>query len=125
MEIPIFPISGPLHPRDEVRIEAVEVTPYPDRQRIHIHIVVTPFQERPNLLLAAHNEADRLVSELNVIETMHHDMEFTMHLRGVENPAGLYTMTVDLFYESRQPPQDRRVETFVIPDSEADDSVAD
>ncbi len=81
MEIPIFPTSGPLHPRDEVRIETVAVMPYPDRQRIHIHVVVTPFQERPNLLLAAHNEADRLVSELNVIETMHHDMEFTLHIR--------------------------------------------
>lgn len=125
MQIPIFPISGPLQPRNEIRIEQLEITPYPDRQRVHIHIVVTPFQERPNLLLAAHNEEDRLVSELNVIETMHHDMEFTMHLRGIDDPSGLYTLTADLFYENRQPPQDRRVETFVIPGHEDDDSVAD
>ncbi len=53
------------------------------------------------------------------------NLRCTFGIDGVENPAGLYTMTVDLFYESRQPPQDRRVETFIIPDSEADDSVAD
>ena len=103
-------------PRDEVRIEELEVIPYPDRFRIYIHVRVTPFQERPNLLLVAHNDQDRIVSELNIIETMHHDMEFTMHLRGVTEPAGVYTMTADLFYETRNPPHDRRVESFVVPE---------
>jgi len=103
-------------PREEIRIEALEVVPYPDRFRIYIHVKVTPFQERPNLLLVAHNEKDRIVSELNIIETMHHDMEFTMHLRGVTEPAGVYTMTADLFYETRNPPQDHKVESFVVPE---------
>jgi len=111
-----FNLDGAQHPRDEIKIERLEVTPYPDRFRVHIHVVVTPFMERPNLLLVAHNEEDRIVSELNVIETMHHDMEFTMHLRGVDDPAGLYTLTVDLFYDTRNPPQDRRIETFTIPE---------
>lgn len=93
------------------------MTPYPDRFRVHIHLRVTPFLERPNLILTARNAEDRIVSELNVIETMHHDMEFTMHLRGLANPAGVYTLTVDLFYETRNPPQDRRIETFEIPEA--------
>jgi hypothetical protein len=105
-------------PREEVRIEELEVIPYPDRFRIYIHIKVTPFQERPNLLLIAHNDQDKIVSELDIIETMHHDMEFTMHLRGLAEPAGVYTMTADLFYETRTPPQDRQVESFVIPEAE-------
>jgi hypothetical protein len=103
-------------PRDQVKVEKLEITPYPDRLRVHIHIQVTPFEERPNLLLVAHDEEDRIVSELNVIETMHSDMEFTMHLRNVKEPAGVYTLTADLFYETRHPPQDRRLETFTIPD---------
>ena len=115
MEIPIFPSDKVPQPKSEIRIQTVEITPYPDRFRVHIHIGVTPFLERPNLLVIAHNEADKAVSELNVIETMHHDMEFTLHIRGVEDPAGLYTLTVDLFYETRNPPQDRRIETFTIP----------
>jgi hypothetical protein len=120
MDIPIFPVSGETKPKSEIRIETLEITPYPDRFRVHIHLVVTPFQERPNLLLIAHDEQDQIVSELNVIETMHHDMEFTMHIRGKAEPAGLYTLTADLFYETRNPPQDTRLETFVVPEA-ADD----
>jgi hypothetical protein len=110
-----FEIDSDQQPRENVRIEALEVTPYPDRFRIHIHIRVTPFMERPNLLLTARDEHDRVVSELTIIETMHHDMEFTMHLRGVEEPAGLYTMSATLFYETTHPPHDEVVEAFDIP----------
>jgi hypothetical protein len=102
-------------PKDKVRIEALDITPYPDRFRVHLHVRVTPFLERPNLIFAAHNEEDKLVAELNVIETMHHDMEFTMHIRGVEDPAGIYSLTAILFYENKNPPQDQRIETFEIP----------
>lgn len=120
MDIPFFPNDVVPRPKDEIRIEELEVVPYPDRVRVFIHVKVTPFQERPNLLLVAHDAEDRAVSELNVIETMHFDMEFTMHLRNVQypDPAGVYTLTVDLFYETRNPPQDRRIESFTIPEAE-------
>ncbi|MFN8373499.1 MAG: hypothetical protein U0694_11575 [Anaerolineae bacterium] len=107
-------------PKDQTRIEALEIVPYPDRFRVYIHVKVTPFLERPNLILAAHNEEDRLVSELNIIETMHNDMEFTMHIRGVKDPAGAYTLTAMLFYENKNPPQDQRIEAFIIPEAESD-----
>ena len=117
--INFFDDSGQVpKPRDEVKIEAVEVIPYPDRFRIYIHINVTPFQERPNLILTAYNEDDKIVSELSIIETMHNDMEFTMHLRDIDDPTGVYTMQVDLFYESKNPPHDRHVEAFEIPEAE-------
>lgn len=118
MDIPIFPTGGSPQPKDKISIEHLEITPYADRFRIHIHITVTPFLERPNLLLVAHDEEDRIVSELDIIETMHHDMEFTLHLRNVADPVGVYTLTADLFYETRNPPQDRRVETFIVPEAE-------
>jgi hypothetical protein len=119
MEIPLFPSDRAPRPREEIHIEDVKIAPYPDRFRVRIHIKVTPFLERPNLLLVVHNKDDRVVSELNVIETMHHDMEFTLHIRNVEDPAGVYSLTADLFYESRNPPQDRRIESFEIPDQSA------
>lgn len=109
-------------PKDKVRIEALEITGYPDRFRVHIHIKVTPFLERPNLILAIHDEEDHIVSELNVIETMHADMEFTMHIRGVEDPAGAYTLTAILFYETKNPPQHQLVEAFIIPEAQSDES---
>jgi hypothetical protein len=104
-------------PREEVRIQELETVVYPDRFRIFIHIRVMPFLERPNLLITARNAEDRVVSELSIIETMHNDMEFTMHLRNVQEPAGEYTLTADLYYESRNPPQDRRTVTFVVPEA--------
>ena len=107
-------------PSDEVKIETVEITPYPDRRRIHLHIAVTPFEQRPNLLLTARDEDDNIVCEMSVIETMHHDMEFTMHLRGVDDPAGLYTLTATLYYESKNPPQDEVVEAFEVPSEGAE-----
>ena len=124
MDIPILPLGHAPKPREEVVIEALEVAIYQDRMRVLIHVRVTPFLERPNLLLSIRNADDRLMGELSIIETMHNDMEFTMNLRGVEgDPQGLYTVEADLFYESRNPPQDSRVEAFEIPDHISDEDV--
>lgn len=102
-------------PKDEIRIEEVELVVYPDRFRVYVHVRVTAFLERPNMLITARAADGRVVSELNIIETMHHDMEFTMHLRGLKEPAGDYTMNFEVFYETRNPPIDRRVEPFRVP----------
>jgi hypothetical protein len=118
MDIPIFPTDEVPQTRENVRIEQIEIQPYPDRRRIFIHLKVTAFLERPNLLIVAHDMDDNIVSELDIIETMHHDMEFTMHLRNLAtpDPAGIYSLSVDLFYETRNPPIDRQVESFEIPE---------
>ncbi len=108
-------------PREEIKIESLTVAPYDDGFRIHVEVGVTPFRERPNLMLAIHDEDDEIVSELSIIETMHYNMEFTMHLRGVEDPVGAYSLTVDLFYESRNPPQDQEIEGFIIEQSSTED----
>ena len=122
MDIQFFNNSDHVpQPKDKVKIEALQVTPYPDRFRIFIEIRVTPFQERPNLILVTRDEHGQVVGELNIIETMHFDMEFTMHLRHAADPAGNYSLTADLFYESKNPPQDKRVVEFSIPQVESSD----
>jgi hypothetical protein len=115
MDIRLY--DGAPAPKDQVRIETLETVVYPDRFRVFVHIGVSLFQERPNLLLTARAADGRVVAELSIIETMHHDMEFTMHLRGKDDPAGAYTLTADLFYETRSPPQDRRAVEFVVPEA--------
>lgn len=115
MEIPIFPSDRVPQSRENVHIEDVIITPYRDRFRVRVTIQVTPFLERPNLLLVVHDEHDRIVSELNVIETMHHHMEFTLHIRNRSDPTGSYTLTSELFFETRNPPHERRIDTFDIP----------
>ena len=119
MDIPLFPSNQVPHPPNEIFIEAIEITPYPDRFRVHIRVKVTAFLERPNLLLVARNKDNVIVSELNIIETMHNDMEFTLHIRNTKEPAGEYTLSVDLFYQTRTPPQDRKTQTFTIPEASA------
>ncbi|GAB4510500.1 MAG: hypothetical protein OHK0046_07470 [Anaerolineae bacterium] len=116
MDMQFFDNDQVPQPRNQIRIEALNVIPYPDRRRVFVEIKVTPFQERPNLLITAHDSQDALVAELNVIETMHANMEFTIHLRGKSDPAGVYSLTAELFYETRNPPQDRAVEGFTIPE---------
>jgi len=119
MEINIFndPSQVP-QPREDVKIEQLVVTPYPDRMRVHVEVRVTAFQERPNLLLLARNAQGHIVNELNVIETMHAHMEFTMHMRGMADPAGDYTLEVQLFYATRNPPQDSKSLPFTIPQAQ-------
>lgn len=106
-------------PREQVKIEELETVVYPDRFRVFVHIRVTLFQERPNLLLTARAADGRVAAELSIIETMHHDMEFTMHLRGKDDPADTYTLTAELYYESRNPPQHMHAVEFVVPEAEA------
>ena len=119
MNMQFFDEDHAPQPRDQVKIEEVELVVYPDRFRVYVHLRVTPFMERPNLLLAARSQAGKVVSELSIIETMHADMEFTMHLRGLTEPAGTYTFSADLFYETRNPPQDHYEQTFVVPEDQA------
>jgi hypothetical protein len=102
-------------PKDQIKIETVEAQAYPDRFRVYIHIVVTAFQERPNLLAVIRDADGNAIDELNVIATMHADMEFTRHLRGMDDPAGDYTLDVELFYETRNPPQDTASVALTIP----------
>ncbi len=104
-------------PRENVRIEEIETAVYPDRFRVFVHIRVTLFQERPNLLLTARTASGKIAAELSIIETMHHNMEFTMHLRGLPDPAGTYTLTGEVYYETRNPPQDRHVVEFIVPEA--------
>jgi hypothetical protein len=113
MNIPLYDQAP--QPKEAVRIEVLECKVYPDRFRVFIHIQVTLFQERPNLLLVARDSTGRIASELDIIETMHHDMEFTMHLRGASEPAGDYTLQADLFYETRNPPLHRVTILFTVP----------
>lgn len=122
MDINIFddPNQVP-KPRDEVKIERLAVTPYPDRFRVFVEVDLTPFQERPNLIIVMRDATDKVVNELNVIETMHAKMEFTLHMRGMADPAGDYSLHAELFYETRQPPQDRKSTRFNIPAEETDE----
>ncbi len=116
MEINLFNNADLVpQPKHKVKIEELRASPYPDRFRVKVTIKLTPFQERPNMALLARRSDGFEVSDLDVIATMHYDNEFTMHIRGLDEPAGDYILSAELYYESRDPPQDRRELAFQIP----------
>src|SRR5215207_7499662 len=121
MNINLFDDSSKVpRSRDSIRIEHLDAQVQPDRYRVRAELSVTPFQERPNLILALINHTTgTVVHEMNVIGMMQPQMEFTFHIRGQNDPAGEYRLEVELFYETRNPPQDRRTLTVTIP-AEAD-----
>ncbi len=102
-------------PRASIRIEQLEAVVQSDRYRVRAEIKVTPFQERPNLILALVDSTGGVVHEMSVIGMMHAQMEFTFHIRGKDDPSGDYRLEVELFYDSRNPPQDRRTLSVIIP----------
>lgn len=115
MEINLFnDASLAPQPRHKVRIEDLQVAPYSDGFRVKVNLKLTPFQERPNLAITARRSDGLLVSDLDVIATMHFDNEFTMHLRGIDDPAGEYTLSAELYYETRNPSQDSRQIGFTV-----------
>ncbi len=116
MEINLFnDASLAPQPKRKVRIEDFRAEPYPDRFRVKVKLSLTPFQERPNLVITARRDDGLIVSDLDVIATMHYDNEFTMHIRGLKDPTGRYSMRAELYYESRDPPQDVCELGFEIP----------
>lgn len=108
-------------PKDQIRIESVKAAPYADRFRVYVEVAVTAFLERPNLILVLHDSQGKMVNELNVIATMHTEMDFTIHIRHVDDPAGEYSLDVELFYETRNPPQDTASFAFTIPPADDDE----
>ena len=117
MNLPLYPNGYSPRPPGEVEIETIEIVVYPDRRRVFLHLAVTPFTERPNLLIAVRDASGLLTAELSVFETMHHDMEFTLHLRKPGDTAGDYTLSAELFYETRNPPQARAESRFTVPEA--------
>jgi len=106
-------------PREEVKIELLETSLYADRWRVRIIVHVTSFRERPSLLIALlrhGGEEPQVIAELSIIETMHPKMEFTLHVRGVDDPAGDYTLITRLYYEEISKIYDEREITLHIPE---------
>jgi hypothetical protein len=120
MEINIFndPNKVP-KPKDEVRIEDLYAEALGDGFRVRVSVRLTPFRERPNMFLTLREADGTLISDLSVIETMLYESDYVIHIRRKDNPAGDYVLDVELFYETRKPPQDTARFEFTIPDGDA------
>jgi hypothetical protein len=108
------PNEIPLPPA-EVRIETLTAEPYPDGRRVRVSLLVTPFQQRPNLDLVVTNSSGDQVAQASIIESITRKMELTLHLRGSQ-PLGAHRLEAILFYEKRLPAPDEESQPLPAPE---------
>ncbi len=70
---------------------------------MRLGVSLTPFLDRPNLEFEAFNAMGEPVGTLAVIESMDHEFELTLHLRGPA-PRGEHTVRLTLSYPDGPPP---------------------
>ncbi len=104
-----------LLPPDQITIKTVGAAPYPDNRRVKVTVEVTPFRERPNLEITILDVDGRPIANTSAIGLMNFTTSYVMHLRGVQDPAGAYTVQVQLFYESLDQVQDSHEAELHIP----------
>jgi len=81
---------------EETRITSLTAEPYPDGERVHVDIEMTPFQTRPYLEVSLTDANGDEVSTASIVEPMSWKLEFTMHLRGAK--ANPFKLAATLFY---------------------------
>lgn len=90
------PSAIPLPP-DEVKIVELRAEPWPDKQRIRVHLEITPFLKRPNGEISLIDAHGVQIASVDIIESIETSMDFTLHLRGVE-PAGDFIVSALIYY---------------------------
>ncbi len=94
---PYQPFEDGLPPK-ELRITELRAEPWPDQsQRVRIHLEITPFLERPNLLVIITGLDGEEMSSAHIIETIETRMTFTLHLKG-EVVDGPYNLKAKILY---------------------------
>ena len=83
-------------PPEETHITSLSVEPYPDGERVHVNIEMTPFQTRPYLEVTLTDAIGDEVATASIVEPMGWKLEFTMHLRG--SSLGPFKIEARLFY---------------------------
>ena len=90
-------------PKEDVGIRKLTARPYPDGRRVRLDVSLTPFLDRPNLEFEVFNAAGDAVGAMTVIESMDHEFELTLHLRG-PTPVGTHRLLLTLAYPDGPPP---------------------
>jgi hypothetical protein len=106
-------------PPAEVRITELRANPWPDGQRVRVHVELTPFQERPNLELTIQTSQGAESASVSLIEVLTTRFVITMHLRR-SDPGGEYSLSGRLYYPDLEA-GDQSVHSFVVPPSSTEE----
>ena len=102
---------------EETRITSLLAEPYEDRGRVRVNIEVTPFQKRPHIDVNLLDSDGEEVATTSLVEPLSWKLEFTLHVRGKADPAGLYRLEARLYYPDDGPQNEPVQIEFEIPES--------
>jgi hypothetical protein len=107
-------LNGGPKSRKEVRLNELGLFVYEDGRRVAVGFDLTPFLERPSLLVTITNVEGEEAASLSVIEAMEPNFNLTVHLR---DNASLdpYTVEAIVYYvseEGKREVSDRVVKAF-------------
>lgn len=74
-------LDGGPRSREQVRFNKLGLYMYEDGQRVAIGFDITPFMERPSILVRVRNANGEEAASLSVIEAMQPNFNLTLHLR--------------------------------------------
>lgn len=86
--------AGPL------RIERMDVQPYPDLARLWVRVQISPFEQPPNVRLLCLEADGREAAEMLLVEWRDPYISLTMHLKKPHPGAG-YTLRAELARDGR------------------------
>lgn len=107
-------LSGGPRSRKEVRLNDLGLFIYEDGRRVAIGFNLTPFLERPSLLVTVTNAEGQEAASLSVIEAMEPNFNLTLHLRD-DSRLDPYQVEAIVYYPTdtgKREISDRLVKTF-------------
>lgn len=117
MQLPLVdPAEMPLPP-EEVRIQSLDVTPYPDGRRMKIEVKLTPFQMSPDIDIIARDTDGKELASTSVIGSDNSDMVLTMHFKAENIPLQI-AIRATVNYADVGTVDARGVELTLPPESE-------
>jgi hypothetical protein len=81
----------------EVRLTELRVEPWPDGQRLRVHLTMTSFQENPSLDVVLADDLGEEIARADIIETAENRIVFTLHIRH-PSLSGNYQLTANINY---------------------------
>jgi hypothetical protein len=107
-------LDGGPKSREEVRLNQLGLYVYEDGRRVAVGFDLTPFLERPSLLVTITNATGDEAASLSVIEAMDPNFNLTVHLRDGANlnPYQVETIVYYLSENGERQVSDRVVRTF-------------
>ncbi len=102
-------------PPERVRVRSIEIDPYPDRRRLKTRLVLTPFQEPPNIDIVILDSAGEELASSSIVQPTQNVLELTLHLRR-QTIDGHHTARV-LIRNGKSEIETHEEKSFLIPAS--------